>query len=615
MKVKTITVSNLLDNGDGSLRCAINESKKYKYSNIVFSVVGLIQLKSALPVITSKVTVNATTVPNYNLIPLIEVDCNGNNGIVLAQKSSGSEILGLAITNSSGNGITIASNAIFVHQNYIGIDLNGIQKGNKENGILISSKSKGNKIGSNSNNVSGYASNVISGNGQNGIQIDCSSKNVIVSNFIGTDPTGLNAIPNTLNGILIKGSKNNTIGGTVYTNSDNVTNNPTGSKGTVPIVYIFPPLGNLISGNSQNGVMVDSSSKNLFNGNFIGTDVSGIKALANWSDGVYILNSKAIVLRGCTITDNPFVYYNVCSGNTKNGIHVSNSKNTIIQGNFTGTGANNASVVANGLNGILIDGTSKKTTVGGPIPLGNVSAGNDLNGVYVTDTASSFITYNTFGGLYAFGGAAPNGNHGLLIDSSGKKLVARTNVFSGNLQNGIRLTGNANKVLLESNIVGLDTKGTAILPNNLDGLVISGNASHNTVGKQVVSVIPRNAFSGNLGNGIYITDNASFNHVKLSFIGLDVSGLTSCPNQLNGVLLDKSSNNNLIGIIDYRQKLRSTYISENLQYGVTINDLSHDNAIINNNIGITVTNASAPNVLGAVNNTTPPTNNNVIFNN
>jgi len=27
------------------------------------------------------------------------------------------------------------------------------------------------------------------------------------------------------------------------------------------------------------------------------------------------------------------------------------------------------------------------------------------------------------------GGAAPNGNHGLLIDSSGKKLVARTNDF------------------------------------------------------------------------------------------------------------------------------------------------------------------------------------------
>ncbi|AYV75344.1 MAG: hypothetical protein Terrestrivirus1_218 [Terrestrivirus sp.] len=615
MKVKTITVSNLSDSGEGSLRCAINESKKYKYSNIVFSVTGLILLQSALPVIASKVTINATRLPSNSLSPLVEIDCNGNNGIVFAKKSSGSEILGLAITNSSGNGITIVSNCIFIHQNYIGIDLNGNKKGNKENGILISSKSKGNKIGSNPDNISGYASNVISGNGQNGIQIDCSSQNVIASNFIGTDPSGLNAIPNTFNGILIKGSKNNTVGGTVYTNSNNVTNNPTGSKGTVPIVYIFPPLGNLISGNTMNGVMIDSSSKNVFNGNFIGTDVSGIKALANSSDGIYILNSKAIVLRGCTITDNPFVYYNVCSGNTNNGIHVSNSKNTIIQGNFTGTGANNASVVANGKNGILIDGTSKKTTVGGPIPLGNVSAGNNLNGIYVTDTASSFITYNTFGGLYAFGAAAPNGNHGLLIDSSGKKLVARTNVFSGNLQNGIKLAGNASKVLVESNIVGLDTKGTAILPNNLDGLVISDNANHNTIGHQVVSVIPRNAFSGNLENGIHITDNASYNQVKLSFIGLDVSGLDSYPNQLNGVLLDKSSNNNLIGIIDYRQKLRSNYISANLQYGITINDLSHDNAIINNNIGITVTNVAAPNVLGAVNNTTPPTNNNVIFNN
>lgn len=613
--LKTIIVSNLSDNGRGSLRYAINKSGHYENSKITFSVSGTIVLQSTLPDIETKVSIDATTVENYDSKPLVEIDFNGNCGIKFTNNSDGSEILGLALTNSSGSGITIESDNVSVYQNYIGIDLNGNKKGNKKNGILISCGSK-NNIGSNPNNISGYASNVISGNGENGIKIYNSTKNTIASNYIGVDPKGTSAIPNGLNGILITNkSKGNKIGGTVYTNSDGVTNNPTGDKGTVPIVYIFPPLGNLISGNNANGVLIESSSKNVLNGNFIGTDVSGIKPLANSLDGVHVLNSDKNVLRGCTITENPFVYYNVCSGNGKNGIHVTDSNDTVIQGNFFGTGANNASIVTNGENGILIDGTSKGILVGGPIPLGNVSSGNTLNGIYVTDSASSFITYNTFGGLYAFGAAAPNGNNGLLIDSCGDNHIVRTNVLSGNLQNGIKLAGNSNDVLVESNIAGLDTKGTSILANNENGLLLCDNTSNNTIGKQVVSVIPRNGFSGNVQNGIYITDNASFNKIHLNFIGLSVSGLDSCPNQLNGVLLDKNANNNIIGVIDDIIKIRSNYISYNTKYGVSITENSHNNAIINNNIGVTIDKREAPNVAGSINNTTPVSSKNIIFNN
>ena len=58
--------------------------------------------------------------------------------------------------------------------------------------------------------------------------------------------------------------------------------------------------------------------------------------------------------------------------------------------------------------------------VGGVIPLGNVSGDNALNGVEVAGTASRFITFNTFRGLLAFKGAAPNGNDGLLVTSTGR---------------------------------------------------------------------------------------------------------------------------------------------------------------------------------------------------
>ena len=37
-------------------------------------------------------------------------------------------------------------------------------------------------------------------------------------------------------------------------------NNPTGSKGTVTPVFVVPPLGNLISGNNRDGVLIETGS-------------------------------------------------------------------------------------------------------------------------------------------------------------------------------------------------------------------------------------------------------------------------------------------------------------------------------------------------------------------
>eukprot|EP01034_Spumella_vulgaris_P045996 gene45997-57344_t len=69
-------------------------------------------------------------------------------------------------------------------------------------------------------------------------------------------------------------------------------------------------------------------------------------------------------------------------GNGGNGVHITNSDNATIQANFFGIGADNATTVGNAQNGILVDGDSRDTTVGGVIPLGNVSAGNGQNGIY-----------------------------------------------------------------------------------------------------------------------------------------------------------------------------------------------------------------------------------------
>jgi hypothetical protein len=361
-------------------------------------------------------------------------------------------------------------------------------------------------------------------------------------------------------------------------------NNPTGSKGTVTPVFVVPPDGNLISGNSRNGVLIDDGAgHNELNGNFIGTTATGDAPLGNGANGVWIDSANYNSLVGCKFVNNPFVYYNVVSGNKQNGLRVTNAKGTVVQGNFFGTGANNTAIVKNALNGILVAGTSTDTQVGGVIPLGNVSASNGLNGIRVTGMVSGFTTFNTFGGLLAFKGAAPNGRDGLLITATGGDNTARTNVFSGNRGNGIEVGGNASGVTVDPNIAGLTTSGGSALPNGGDGLRIDGTAHNNVIGGSARSVIAQNTFSGNDGYGVAITGSAHNNQVFSSFIGTEILGVSALGNHLGGVLLGGNASANAIGAVNLTP---ANLISGNDGIGVLLRAGTTRNLVINNYIGL-----------------------------
>ena len=84
------------------------------------------------------------------------------------------------------------------------------------------------------------------------------SNTLIEGNFIGTDPGGTIALGNGSSGVVISGGTNNVIGG------------------------ITPAARNLISGNIASGVALeDGASENVVQGNYIGTDASGMSALGN----------------------------------------------------------------------------------------------------------------------------------------------------------------------------------------------------------------------------------------------------------------------------------------------------------------------------------------------
>lgn len=591
-------VTNTNDSGSGSLRdaiTAVNNSSTSQYSGISFAVGGTITLLSDLPVIAKKVLIDGGTSPGYvagntTTAPLVAVNFNGvASGFNFGTGSAGSGIYALSIYGSNSNGVSLnsGSSSIILLRNYIGLKLNGTAGGNAGHGIYISATSINNVIGSNPNSISGLYSNVISGNTLSGINIDGSAGNRIQANAIGTNPAGTAAIPNLNHGIWVTYyATENTIGGTAfYDSATGQTNNPTGNKGTVPIVSIAPPLGNLISGNAQNGVLIDRYSElTVLSGNFVGTNNVGTSAVGNGWNGVAITNANNNQLIGCTFEDNPFIYYNVLSGNGRNGLYIYNSNAVLVQANFFGIGANNASIVRNALNGILVGGTSAGVQVGGVIPLGNVSAGNGVSGsgvgdgIRLEDTVTGFTTFNTFAGLYAFQGAAPNQGNGITVDSSGANNLIRTNVSSGNIGHGIELTVRATGVTVDPNVVGLNTEGTAVLTpgsfgNGGSGIKVSG--SNNIIGGYNNSVIPQNTFSGNARYGIEIAAGATGNYVFNASIGLATTFVagTGFGNGLGGMLI--AGTGNFVEPYNatpstYTGVLIPAYISGNAGPGITV---------------------------------------------
>lgn len=387
-------------------------------------------------------------------------------------------------------------------------------------------------------NVGTTLSNVISGNGGNGIGIYGSSDNIVSMNEIGTDVSGTQKRGNGKNGILITGpAAHNLIGG-VATSGNNPTNG----------VFYRPAQGNIISGNKANGLLITKgATANQLSGNFIGTTVTGEAPLGNKQDGVAIVKADGNGLIGCSVLQDPFIYYNVVSGNGANGVRVTDSDNTTIQANFLGVDANNSIPVPNARDGLLVSGRTVNTVVGGVIPLGNVISGNTGNGIEVTGSATKFLSFNTFAGVLAFGGVAANGGDGILITASGKGSQVLTSILSGNHRNGLELGGNATDVQISNVAGGTVTAFNAPQPNFGDGLLITGHAHDNIIGGFQESVAPQDTFSSNLRYGIEINGSAYNNHIFDNFIGVGGKGQTALPNRLGGIYVGPGTSGNVIG--------------------------------------------------------------------
>jgi hypothetical protein len=372
----------------------------------------------------------------------------------------GTDFTGTKVLKNGKNGVAIFDRA---HDNAVGLD-----------NVLIAAGGHHTTKGS---------LNLISGNGSDGVAIyDHAYRNVVEGNFIGTDVSGFLPLGNLGDGVHIyRGAYRNVIGGVGAVNRNIISANAGGvflTLGTTPFslsavpfaneVYnnfigtnvtglaplpnlgdgVFlsdaygnaigePPLAptetladrrNVIAANLGNGVEMTSTglpplvlltAGNDVCNNYIGTDMTGLKALPNLGNGVSISNEHNNI--GVTYFGKPAG--NVISGNLRDGVLIS------------GKGAHDNHLYAN------LIGTA---AAGSPL-------GNAHNGVHLTHFASkNFVGGVTAGGAdptkantIAFNGGTTYPGDGVLIDSGDENAVRGNSIFF-NANYGIELTGDGN---------------------------------------------------------------------------------------------------------------------------------------------------------------------------
>jgi hypothetical protein len=383
LSAATFTVTNTNDSGAGSLRQAILDANgNAGLDTIAFNITGsglhTIQPLLSPIFITDAVVVDGFTQagssPNTLLVGndavyKVEIDGSGLTNDLFRLLTSGSTIRGLLINRVPGVSIQIdgGDDDNKLIGNWMGTDITGTQYLGGNTTII--------RIGGSNNQLGGTAAadhNVLVGGGGAGsatVSLEVNGFNVIQGNLIGLNAAGtavLSPIPPPSYGIAIgANAHDNLIGGTtagarnvVFANADVVLGPGahhntfqgnylgTDATGTVAmgstvgidtnnsphdnvIGGAAPGAGNVISGNSVGIHFVDGAAANTVQGNFFGTDPSGLLAVPNTAYAIQIATPSA----GSTIGGINPGEGNTIAFNGATGVLVSSSTGWAIRGN------------------------------------------------------------------------------------------------------------------------------------------------------------------------------------------------------------------------------------------------------------------------------------------
>lgn len=312
----TFTVTNSNDSGAGSLRQAILDANAAAGADAInFNIAGTgvhtITLSSTLTQITDAVSIDATTDDSFSANgnrPAIILEGNkaAGLGFDIDGTADGTSIRGFVIRGMTNHGVFIRPGAdhITIAGNYIG----SLAADGTDAGAGFANSGGGVYVGDASNvTIGGTAAgdrNVISGNLFFGIGMFGSGdiNNKIVGNYIGMAADGVTALGNGDEGIYAQSGSGLVIGGSTA------------------------GAGNVITSNVKAGIYLFGETNALIQGNFIGTDATGLLARGNNTSnnlgrgGILIDSMSNATIGGTTTAES-----NVIANNTGAGILVINS--------------------------------------------------------------------------------------------------------------------------------------------------------------------------------------------------------------------------------------------------------------------------------------------------
>jgi hypothetical protein len=402
-------------------------------------------------------------------------------------------LVGLNIASFNSDGVTINGTANTLTCSAV--------TSNSGNGITIASGSTTNKIGGikpSAPFLSDGAEVLIGSNTGVGIMITGTANgNTIQNSDIGFSPP-TTTVPNTIGIEIAAGANNNQIGSNQNT------------------------LGNTISGNSVGGILITgaSSSNNKIQRNRIGTDSAGTNALGNGSSG-YGVTISASANSNTIGGDYLQGYANLISGD-QTGIIIDSANTNTVQGNFIGTNYGGSSALGSGVNGIVITDTASSNTIGGTengsVNLGNIIGGNS-NGIFITGTGTnSNALYGNLIGINASGSAAIANTNGIQINTGpvgtviGGTGAGQGNIISGNSSEGILLSGVISGTQIVRNKIGTDASGdyTGVTPSsasipNATGVGLTNGTEYTNVNQNVIAF--------NTSEGVAVSGGSDFNTI------------------------------------------------------------------------------------------------------
>ena len=311
---------------------------------------------------------------------------NAMSGIALfagTQNIIGGTVAGAGnvISGNAAYGVNIlnpAASGNFVQGNLIGLAAGGTNAiANAGGGVHLDLGATNNTIGG---TVAG-ARNVISGNADGGVFFNGSgtSGNFVEGNYIGTDITGTNAVPNTIAGIYAPypgGPSGNIVGGTT------------------------PGARNIISGNTSYDVYFSGpgTGGNLVEGNYIGVTPDGAHKVGSTFAGVILFGGATSNLIGGAAAGAG----NVISGSFGYGVYISDAgtSGNVVQGNIIGADATGTNALGNGFHNVIIQLGATNNLIGGTSAgAGNVIAFSPGAGVLLLNANT---TNNTIRGNSIF---------------------------------------------------------------------------------------------------------------------------------------------------------------------------------------------------------------------